>query len=113
MEKQMILKNVLQQMRAVDSKGNPIPFNVEVRTWNKQNKMGGKLKIYNQAILCFHQEKKVKDWEKYLQVKHEEKARKNPNHFEHYTRNIELPTGEVKKINILLITKFNGIEVVY
>ncbi|TSE02379.1 hypothetical protein FOF46_30745 [Aquimarina algiphila] len=101
-------------MRQLDKEGNPIPFSMEVRTWNNQNKMGGKLKVYENAVLCMPKEKeKVRDWAKVLSVKTQEVKRKNPNHFKNYTRNIELSTGEVKKINILLITKFNGLEVVY
>ncbi len=110
----ILLSKVLETMRQLDEEGNPMPFSMEVRTWNNQNKMGGKLKIYDHAFLCMAKEKtKVRDWVKVLSVKTKEVKRKRPNHYKNYTRNIELSTGEVKKINILLITKFNGLEVVY
>ena len=41
------------------------------------------------------------------------RERKNPNHHENKTRNIELQSGQIKKLNFRLITKFNGLEVIY
>ena len=38
-------------------------------------------------------------------------AAKNPNHSEHFTRNIVLPNREVRKVHIDLITHFNGKKV--
>lgn len=101
-------------MRQCDAEGNPLPFSIKVRSWNKQNKMGGKLKVYDHAILCFRLEKqKTVDWEKTLRYYTEDTLKKNPNHYKNYTRNIELSSGEIRKINILLIVEFNGMEVEY
>jgi hypothetical protein len=33
---------------------------------------------------------------------------KDPRHYEHSTRNISLPNGEMRKLNIRLIRRFNG-----
>lgn len=98
-------------MRQKDAEENPIPFSIEWRTFNKQNKMGGKLKVENNAILCMKNTSKT-NIVKSLQKEPIEKARKNPNHWSNKTRNIELSNGEVKTISILLITKFNGKTVV-
>ncbi|MCQ4039738.1 hypothetical protein [Riemerella anatipestifer] len=38
---------------------------------------------------------------------------KKPNHFANRTRNIKLPDGQIKKINILFIQEYNGKKVVY
>ncbi len=35
-------------------------------------------------------------------------VKKNPNHYDHSTRNISLPNGELRKVNIRLIRRFNG-----
>ena len=112
MEKPIFLSDVLAQMRQTDAQGDPIPFDIEWRTWNKQNKMGGKLRIEKNAILCMATDKE-KDIVDVLRSENRERVRKNPNHFRHRTRNIELQNGTVRKINILLITKFNGQSVVY
>lgn len=98
-------------MRKKDSNDNPVPFDIEWRTFNKQNKMGGKLKSELGAILCMKSTKK-KNIVKSLQSQPEFKDRKNPNHWNNKTRNIELSNGEVKTISILLITKFNGKTVI-
>jgi hypothetical protein len=36
---------------------------------------------------------------------------KHPHHFENSTRNIHLPNGEVRKVHIRLIRRFNGLIV--
>ncbi|WP_281991392.1 hypothetical protein [Aquimarina aggregata] len=114
MEKVLLLKNVLEQMRQVDQKGEAVPFSLEWRTWNNQNKMGGRLLKADNAILCFRLENnKVKNWEKVLSQKQQPRKRKKPNHHDNYTRNIELHDHSIVKVNVLTITKFNGIEVVY
>jgi hypothetical protein len=111
MENTIFLSDVLKQMNQKDSEENPVPFSLEWRTFNNQNKMGGKLKSETGAILCMKSTKK-RDVTKELQNPTEKKERKNPNHWKNKTRNIELSNGEVKTINILLITKFNGKTVV-
>lgn len=99
MEK-IYLKDVLSDMRKLDAAKNAIPFSLAVRSFNKQNKFGGKLTIY-QNVTLLQQPKNKKDFDK------------NPNHWENRTRNIKLQNGEIKKINILFITLYNGKEVVY
>ncbi|MFK8302703.1 hypothetical protein ACI75Y_07300 [Capnocytophaga stomatis] len=99
MEK-IFLKEVLSQMRKLDEAKNPIPFSLGVRTFNKQNGYGGKLVVYPNAVLM-QQPKNKKDFER------------DPHHWENRTRNIKLQNGEIKKINILFITHFNGKEVIY
>jgi hypothetical protein len=42
-----------------------------------------------------------------------EKSSRNPNHFDNRTRNIELPSGEIKKIRIDFIIEINGNKVIY
>jgi hypothetical protein len=38
----------------------------------------------------------------------QQEVRRNPNHYEHSTRNISLANGEIRKVNIRLIRRFNG-----
>jgi len=40
-------------------------------------------------------------------------ARKNPNHFDNKTRNLSLPSGDKRKINIRYIIEFNNQKVIY
>ena len=104
MQNQIFLKEVLKEMKKLDSKKNPIPFSISFRTYNQQNKSGGRLVSYDNATL--------------MQAPPEPGAMrlsqniyfKNPNHWENHTRNIKTNFG-IKKINIFFITKFNGLDV--
>ena len=94
----VFLKDVLAEMRKLDEHKKPIPFTITVRTYNKQNRFGGKLCTYIGATLM---QQPKQDFEK------------NPNHWENKTRNIKLHSGTIKKICILFIVAFNGKEVIY
>lgn len=101
----MFIRDVLLEMRKLDSKKNPVPFSVSYRTYNRQNKMGGRLVSYHNATLL--QAPKTPGSVRLSQ----NIDFKNPNHFENYTRNIK--TGEgIKKLNLLFITEFNNHTVV-
>lgn len=102
-------------MRETDANGNPILFDIEWRTWNERNKMGGKLMVAKQAKLCMATKKK-KNIVDVLRLETAEvpRNRRNPNHYKNRTRNIDRCDGSHPvKIHIDLITKFNGMEVVY
>jgi len=49
--KKVFLKDVLTEMRKLDERKKPIPFTITVRTYNKQNRFGGKLCTYIGARL--------------------------------------------------------------
>lgn len=97
MEKKIFLKDVLLDMKKLDNQKNPIAFSLAVRSFNKQNNTGGKLIVYHNVTLM--QTAKIK--------------KSVANHWENRTRNIKLPNGEIKKINILFIVSYNGKEVIY
>lgn len=103
----MFLREVLEEMRKLDAKKNPVPFPIKVRSFSVQNKTGGSLNHYPNATLLQAPKKKGI---KRLKM---ETPFKNPNHWENRTRNIKLENGEIKKINILFIIEFNGCKVVY
>lgn len=105
MQNQIFLREVLKEMKKLDSKKNPIPFSISFRTYNQQNKLGGKLISYDNATLMqAPPEPGVARLSQNLDFK-------NPNHWDNHTRNIKTNFG-IKKINIFFITKFNGLEVV-
>lgn len=96
---------MMTEMRKLDKNKNPIPFSILVRSFNLQNKRGGKLIAYENAT--YMHEPKVKN--KRLLI---DKPFKNPNHWENRTRNIMTAEGK-RKIHITFIIKFNGKTVVY
>jgi len=98
--KKIFLKDALVEMRKLDEHKKPVPFSITVRTYNKQNRFGGKLCTYHGATLM-------------QQPRNKQNFEKNPNHWENKTRNIKLHNGTIKKICILFIVTFNGKEVIY
>lgn len=109
MEKTIFLKDVLRQMELKDRDGFAFPFDIEVREFSAQNKTGGKYKVYNGARLLVSKPKSKSIKKSLLQkTLHPDKSKKNPNHHENHTRNLELANGEIKTINIRFIIKFNG-----
>lgn len=113
MVKRIFLRQVLEIIKKTDTKGDALPFDIEFRTYNRNNKMGGVLKRYEGAKLCMGKKLKGKPFIDAEYFYRQQRVRKNPNHFDNRTRNIELPGGQIKKINILFITKFNNLEVIY
>lgn len=101
----MFLGDVLKDMARLDGKMNPIPFSITIRTFNLQNKMGGRLVTYDNAMLM--QPPKVKGAIRLSQ----DIDFKNPNHWDNRTRNVKTAQG-IKKIHIVFITKYNGFDVV-
>lgn len=113
MVKRIFMRQVLEEMKKTDSKGDAIPFSIEIRTYNRNNKMGGVLKRYEGAKLLMPKKTKGAPFNPNSLLKREEIKRKNPNHWQNRTRNIEVVSGQIKKLNILYITKFNDLEVIY
>lgn len=107
------LKDVLEIMQMKDEAGMAIPFDIEVRQFSAQNSTGGKYVVYNDARLLRVKPSKKTYKSKVAELFYLEKKEKNPNHFANSTRNIELANGEIKKINIRFIIKFNGKKVCY
>ncbi len=105
MQNTMFLREVLKEMKRLDENKNPVPFTITVRTYNQQNKVGGRLVTWDNSILMQPPKTPGK-------VRLSQKIDfKNPNHFKNRTRNLMTNQGK-KKINILFITRFNGYEVI-
>ncbi|RQO65114.1 hypothetical protein DBR40_24725 [Pedobacter sp. KBW01] len=91
---------MLNVMNQRDGNGNFIPFGsiTWVKCNLKDNTGGEKITLAN-AVL----EGSGKS----------NSSKKNPNHFENYTRNIRAFDGDrIMKIHVLLITRFNGDKVI-
>jgi len=99
-EEVILLKDALKIFSEKESSGMYKPFLLVYRTYNKTTKKGGKLKTEISA--------------KYLpNAKEETVTVKNPNHYKNRTRNIELPSGEIRTINIDFIISINNKKVIY
>lgn len=82
------------------------PFSIAFVTYDEKRKTGGEWI-------------EVKRAEKYVPFTRAEQERldkaqpkvgifKNPHHYENSTRNIQIPNGEIRKVAIRLIRRFNG-----
>jgi len=108
------LKEVLNQMKTLDANGKANPFSIKFRTYNKFSKTGGKLKHYPIAKLVMKEENpNINSIAALRTTPKAPVARKNPNHFDNKTRNLNLPNGEKRKINIRYIIEFNNLKVIY
>ena len=105
MQKSILLSQVLNEIRKLDERKNPIPFKISIRTFNTQNKSGGRFVTYENATLM--QPPKTAGVVRLSQ----DIDFKNPNHWKNRTRNIKTNEG-IKKIHILFIIKFNGLDVI-
>ena len=109
MVKIIFLNEVLKEMRKVEN-GAAVPFSIKWRTFNSRNQLGGRLIGLSKAVLCMQSKPKTPTT---AETSQPPKARKNPNHWDNRTRNIEKENGQVVKLNIDLITEFNGKQVVF
>jgi len=116
-EETIYINEVLEIMRTPNLEGRAIPFHITYRTFNRNSKTGGKWKSHKNAKLVM-KEKGIDPHsvQALLHFKPSEKKkliRKNPNHYEHKTRNIRLENGEMTKIHYKYIETFNGKNVLY
>jgi hypothetical protein len=93
------LKEVLTEMRS----GNI--FSIRWVTANKKKKTGGTIKQYDG---CRRSRATPTASERPMF----NGGSKKPNHYGNATRNIVIPTGEIRKLNVWLIIGFNGKKVV-
>ena len=117
-EETIYINEVLEIMRTPNLEGRAVSFDLSWRTFNKNSKAGGKHKYEENAKLVM-QEKPIDPHSIYAlknfkaSDKKKEVIKKNPNHYEHKTRNIRLENGDIKKIHWRYIETFNGKKVLY
>ncbi|MBN8565235.1 MAG: hypothetical protein J0M25_00685 [Flavobacteriales bacterium] len=112
MVQHIFLRQVLKEIEKTGPDKKPVLFEIEYRTFNSNNKSGGALKKYKGRLLV----KPISKGKVFNPYEHEYRvfrARKNPNHWDNRTRNIELENGMIRTIKILYIIKFNGVPVAY
>lgn len=101
----------LEIINRKDKNGNPVPFDANIYTLNRNSKKGGLLKKYkNIKLLAWNKQQiTLKGLTKVAQS--EVRIIRNPNHFQNRTRNIEVSDSEIKKIHLRLIDSINGKKV--
>lgn len=109
----VFLRQVIQEIKKLAADGGSVAHNIECRTFNAQNKMGGVLKVYNGIKLLVAEPLKGKKFNPESHPYRQYRERKNPNHWQNATLNFETKEGRIVKIKLRYITKFNGRSVAY
>lgn len=109
----IFLKEALKIISARDCNNKPLPFSLCYRTFNSQTKKGGKLVRLAGVKNLPDKNENSNPSLSFDAVFSLDKSSKNPNHFINRTRNIELPSGDIKTIRIDFITEINGSKVIY
>lgn len=112
-DKVISLSEALQVMNRKDAEGEFFPFECEVRTFNRYGKTGGDLLKMRQVQLLPLSNGKQKTSTDVRDLQRLPGMERNPNHFEHKTRNVKLPNGSIKKINLNFLISINGVKVIY
>lgn len=103
------LREMLRQIELKDADGNPVSFSASWVTFNRATKTGGEVRSA-QNITILSRVKGASGQNSSGQKV--SKTTKNPNHKTNATRNFHLvDSDEIKKVNIFLITEFNGQKV--
>ena len=113
MRETISLTAALEIIDKKDKEGNAYPFDITFRSLQRNSKTGGKLYEYNQVKKLRSKQSTPTKGSLIHAVQSAQKTKKNPNHFENRTRNLELQNSEKKKIHIRLIISINGKKVIY
>ena len=114
MEQETItLKEALQIFSRRDKLGQLVPFDISFRTFSKTTKTGGTLKELGNVKYLPPANPDADTFDTLFNILDPVKAAKDPKHFENRTRNLELPDGQVRKVNIDFIITVNEFKVVY
>lgn len=97
----MFLSEVLSETKRLLPGNKPVRFTIEIRTFNRYNKTGGKYIVYHNA------ERLRPPVKKGVKRLADPTPFKNPNHFKNRTINIKVGR-EIVKVNIMCIIRFNG-----
>ena len=107
------LSEALEIMRRRDAYGDLIHFNITWRTFSATTKTGGQLRLEDGVTYLVPAKKNADTRINIYNLLEEAKTTKDPNHHKHFTRNIKLPDGALRKVNILFIISINDQKVIY
>ena len=108
------LKEALNIIEQKDDRGYPIPFSISYRTLQRNSKKGGAYReVINATILTSIPKQNITNTELLKQVQSPVRNRKNPNHSENRTRNLQKSNKEIFKVHIRFIDSINNQKVIY
>ena len=107
------LSQALAIMNQKDQFDKPVPFDITVWEFSRISKLGGKQKSYYGVWYLPSADPNRPKEVTIENVLDPIKAVRDPQHFENRTRNLQLPTGECRKIYIDFIKSINNQTVIY
>lgn len=96
-------------MDRVDHKGHPSSFDISFYTADRRRDTGGLPMSISGGILTKH----VKGLPMHMRRVDGFAGAKKPRHYENATRNVSAPDGSITTVHIRLITKFNGLQIIW
>lgn len=103
------LRDVLRLMAAKDEHGNPARFSLECYTYNRHTRLGGvRTEYHGCTLLTEEAQARPMSAQKKARRARSVDRRKRPRLFDLALRQIQEPHGQVRRVHIYLITKFNG-----
>ncbi len=103
----ILYKQVIEEMDRVDNEGKPVRFSIKFVTADKNRKTGGEIISVSEAEKCVGKKNDTVIHSTPVSIN------KKPNHREHDTRNIYIPSsGQVRKVHTRLIIEFNGQKII-
>ena len=109
MEKGIItLENVLKAMERRNDRGEPVAFSITFVQADRHRRTGGKVVTYHFARLAKNAKQATA-----AQKTGTPGAKRLQKHWQNATRNLLLQNGEIRKIHIRLIVKFNDQPVIW
>ena len=106
------VSQALEIMGRRDHLGRLAPFNISHREFNATNKTGGRFRVRENVKYLPPADPDADKEETIHNLLDPVKFKKNPNHWENFTRNIELENGEIRKINLEYIITINNNTVI-
>lgn len=103
------LRDALRLMDHLDHKQQPRPFNIAFYTADRRRNTGGEYKELFGCILSKHN----KQLPLHMRRVDGFGGSKAPSHYANATRNIQSPDGDITKVHIRLIKRFNGMKILW
>lgn len=112
-ESMILFSKMMESIRQLDERDQPVPFDIQFITYDKKRKTGGDIMEIKGAVMSGVHKPSAR--EKHLQRMQVVKGMvKDPHHYEHDTINVKVKgSDQTRKIHVRLITAFNDTRVIY
>ncbi len=104
---------IIHLKEALDEMKKPVPFSISFVTCDIERKKGGDILKLDKCMLPKHEQNATENFGFAIPEMPRTDFKKNPDHYQHATRNVVLENGMKKKFHIRLLLEFNNKKVFY